>query len=88
MRQEPTVVTSENEPLQGEGEVMASERTGLLVIRTWVEPGSSRPLRAQVRLTRDVSAGFERTLTLARADAVSAVVQEWLADVSCEAELT
>jgi hypothetical protein len=58
--------------------------TGLLIIRAWVEPGSSEPLRAQLRLTNDVSAGIERTLTLSRADKVCAAVGEWLADImSC-----
>ncbi|HEX8770495.1 MAG TPA: hypothetical protein VF711_06990, partial [Acidimicrobiales bacterium] len=46
----------------------AGDPTGLLVIRAWVERGSSEPLRAQIRLSTDVSAGFERTLTVARAD--------------------
>ncbi|MDP8937733.1 MAG: hypothetical protein M3O23_08410 [Actinomycetota bacterium] len=54
------------------------DRTGLLIIRTWVEDGSSAPLRAQLRFSSDVSAGFERTLTLARAEEVAATVQEWL----------
>ena len=65
---------------------MASDRTGLLVIRAWVEEGSSQPLRAQLRFSGDVSAGFERTLTLARPEEVGATVQEWLADIVSEAE--
>lgn len=60
---------------------MTGERTGLLIIRAWVEQGSSEPLRAQLRLTGDVSSGIERTFTLAHPDAVCAVVQEWLTDV-------
>ncbi len=43
-----------------------------------MEDGSSAPLRAQLRFSSDVSAGFERTLTLARAEEVAATVQEWL----------
>ena len=58
-----------------------TERTGLLIIRAWTEQGSSEPLRVQVRLSTDVSAGFERTLKLARAEAVCAAVEEWLADI-------
>lgn len=56
-----------------------TDRTGLLIIRAWTEPGSTEPLRAQVRLTTDISAGFERTLTLSRSADVCAVVREWLA---------
>ena len=54
---------------------------GLLIIRAWVEDGSDEPLRAEVRITNDVSAGFQRTVTLARADEVRATVEAWLADV-------
>jgi len=55
-----------------------THRTGLLIIRAWVEPGSTRPLRAQIRITEDVSAGMERTVTLAQPSAVGAVVDGWL----------
>ncbi len=60
---------------------MASDRTALLIIRAWMEEGSPEPLRAQIRLTSDVSSGFERTLTLAQADEVCATVKAWLAEV-------
>ena len=66
-------------------DAMSSDRTGLLIIRAWIEEGSSEPLRAQVRLSTDVSTGFERTLTLARPEAVCDTVQEWLADILSEA---
>ncbi len=68
-------------------EAMPSDRTGLLIIRAWIEEGSSEPLRAQVRISTDVSSGIERTLTLVRADAVGVTVQEWLADILSEAAL-
>ncbi|MDQ6728223.1 MAG: hypothetical protein M3066_18990 [Actinomycetota bacterium] len=54
------------------------DRTGLLIIRAWIEDGSPEPLRAQIRLGADVTAGFERTLTLADPDEICAVVEEWL----------
>jgi len=63
---------------------MAIDRTGLLIIRAWIEPGSSEPLRAEVRIVSDVAAGIERTLTLSRADAVCAAVRDWLDDISCD----
>ncbi len=65
---------------------MASDRTGLLIIRAWIEEGSSEPLRAQIRLTGDVSIGFERELTLVRPEEVCDAVREWLADISSDAE--
>ena len=58
-----------------------SDKTGLLIIRAWVEVGSSKPLRADVRATTDVSAGFDRAMTHARAEEVGATVQKWLTDV-------
>jgi hypothetical protein len=60
---------------------MTRSRTGLLIIRAWVEPGSSSPLRAELRLTTDVSEGFERSLTVAREEAVVEAVQAWLAEM-------
>ncbi len=63
-----------------EADETPGDRTGLLIIRAWVEEGPSEPLRAQVRLSSDVSAGFERTITLTRADDVCAAVRAWLAD--------
>jgi len=60
---------------------MDGDRSALLIIRAWVEPGSEEPLRAQLRMTGDVSMGIERTVTLARPDEVCAAVREWLAAV-------
>ena len=54
---------------------------GLLVIRAWVEEGSERPLRVEVRLTADTGRGFERELMLSELAPVEAVVHAWLADV-------
>ncbi len=60
---------------------MAGDPTGLLIIRSWIEPGSSEPLRAHIRVSTDLSAGIERTVTLARTADVCAMVQEWLDDM-------
>jgi len=59
---------------------MESDRTGLLIIRTWIEQGSSEPLRAEIRFVTDAAAGIEHTLTFTRPEAVAAAVQEWLTD--------
>jgi hypothetical protein len=60
---------------------MPLDHTGLLIIRAWVERGSSKPLRAQIRLTTDVASGFAREFTLADVNTVSAAVEDWLEDV-------
>lgn len=60
---------------------MTRTRTGLFIVRAWVEPGSSLPLRAQIRLTTDVSLGFQRSLTVAQVEAVAEAVQAWLSEM-------
>jgi hypothetical protein len=56
-------------------------RIGLLIIRVWIEPGSTSPLRAHIRLTVDVAKGFDQTLTVAQEEAVVAVVRAWMSEV-------
>jgi len=56
-------------------------RIGLFLIRAWIEPGSSSPLRAQIRRTTDVSQGFDQRLTVADEEAVVATVQAWLSEM-------
>jgi hypothetical protein len=56
-------------------------RTGLLIIRAWIEPESFSPLRAQIRRTIDVSRGFDASMTVAQKEAVVAAVQAWLSDI-------
>lgn len=53
-----------------------------MIIRAWVEEGSSKPLRAHIRLTGEVSAGFEQSLTLTESGEVCALVDAWLHEVS------
>jgi hypothetical protein len=60
---------------------MPLHRSGLLIIRAWLEPGSTRPLRAHLRLSTDIAAGFDREVTLANVDEVSSVVEGWLRDI-------
>jgi hypothetical protein len=64
---------------------VAKTRTGLLIIRAWAEPGSSSPLRVQIRLTTDVSRGVERSETITEADAAIEIVQIWLQDMATTA---
>jgi hypothetical protein len=60
---------------------MAFYPTGLLIIRAWLEPASSKPLRAQIRLTTNVSAGITSEMTLVEISSVSAQVEAWLHDI-------
>ena len=60
------------------GRVMASASNGLLIIRAWPEPGSTKPLRASVRYTDDVAEGISDEVTLADVDAVCTTVRDWL----------
>ena len=64
----------------GEG----TDRTGLMIIRAWVEEGSREPLRVQIRHTTDVSRGFQRTTNLSDAADASAAVEGWLMDIMAE----
>jgi hypothetical protein len=57
---------------------MSPYRSGLLIIRTWFERGSSKPLRAHIRSTTDVSNGFEQEVTSRDAASASEVVKTWL----------
>jgi hypothetical protein len=57
---------------------MRSQRTGLLIIRAWQEVGSTEPLRAQIRVTDDISIGIERTLNLVQPKSVNDVVDAWI----------
>ena len=60
---------------------MPTSRTGLLIIQAWIEEGSSEPLRAHIRLTTDVSSGFEQTMTLSQVPVVCEVLETWLGNV-------
>jgi hypothetical protein len=64
---------------------VAKTRAGLLIIRAWTEPGSSSPLRVQIRLTTDVSLGVEDSETITEADTVVEVVRAWLLEMAATA---
>jgi hypothetical protein len=54
---------------------------GLLVIRAWLEEGSERPLRVEVRMTTDSAYGFERELVFSVPEPVAALVPSWLEEL-------
>ena len=60
---------------------MRTDNTALLTIRAYVEPMSTSPLRAEVRLTTDVSIGIQLTVSLADPERVAQLVRAWLDDV-------
>lgn len=60
---------------------MPIARTGLLIIRARCEETSPQPLRAHIRLTTDISSGFEASMTLTQVAAVSKTVETWLDDI-------
>jgi hypothetical protein len=66
---------------------MTIYKTGLLIIRAWIERDSGKPLRAHLRTTTDVSKGFDREVTVADVPAATAEVEKWLGDVAAEDEL-
>lgn len=50
----------------------------LLTIRTWLEEGSSDPLRAEIRMTSDVSSGFQTVEVVAQRERVMDAVKAFL----------
>jgi hypothetical protein len=60
-----------------------SERcpVALLMVRAWREDGSDNPLRAEIRLTNDVSSGFQHQLTVADTEKVVEAVRAFLEEV-------
>ena len=53
----------------------------LLTIRAWCEEGSPNPLRAEIRMTSDVSSGFQDSMTLSQVPAVCEAVETWLGNL-------
>jgi hypothetical protein len=60
---------------------MARNALNLLLIRAWIEPGSTRPLRARVRVTSGFGNRFEQDLIFSEAGEVGATVEAWLEDI-------
>lgn len=61
---------------------MKAPPTGLMVIRVWIEEGSANPLRAVIRQTENVSAGFSSATTLSEAASVLDEVKAFLIKVT------
>lgn len=54
-----------------------AERTGVLVVRIWIE-GASGSLRARVTRTLDVEGGEETSQVAASAEQILSTVREWI----------
>lgn len=61
---------------------MPNSRTGMFIIRAWLEEGSAEPLRAHITLTNDVENGIEHAVTVTRADEVTNLVAAWIREVT------
>ena len=56
-----------------------------MIIRAWTEPGSEKPLRAEVREAAETGP-FGTQITLTDVGQVTALVERWLADIMAEVE--
>jgi hypothetical protein len=60
------------------------QRTGVLVVRVWIEAGDGG-LRARLTGTHDVAQGEETTETAATVDDVVAIVRSWVESFAARA---
>jgi hypothetical protein len=64
--------------------IVEGQRSGLLILRVNVEPQLVDRLRIHVRLTRDVSHGFDSTRSVTEIDDAVDLVREWLGAMAAE----
>jgi hypothetical protein len=55
-----------------------AERTGVLVIRAWIEPGPGGGLRARITRTLDVVERGETVTVASTRDEITKTVADWL----------
>jgi hypothetical protein len=58
------------------------ERTGVLVIRAWIESNGEQRLRARITRTDDLECSEQTRTVVATAEEITAAVTEWL-DALC-----
>lgn len=58
----------------------SSDRTGVLIVRLWIEANHTKGLRARITQTLDTMAGEEAVAVAASADDICAVVKRWVED--------
>lgn len=64
----------------------AETRTGVLVIRAWLEGDSKRDLRARVISTLDTNRNESESRVAASVDDVTNIVHEWLNELIAAAD--
>lgn len=62
----------------GQMKAPPSDRTGVLIVRLWIEVNHEKGLRARITQTLDTLAGEHSVAVVASADDVCAVVKEWV----------
>lgn len=62
-----------------------SDRTGVLVIRIWIEPAAPHEVRARITTSRDLTHGHDGVSAAGSVAEVEEVVSRWLRDFSAEA---
>jgi len=58
----------------------ATDRTGMLIVRLWIEPNHERGLRARITQTLDATAIEHSIAVAASVDDICAVVKLWVED--------
>lgn len=59
-------------------ESASPERSGVLVVRAWIEEDAERGLRARITSTLDIARGDEVVSLAARPEEIYEAVREWL----------
>jgi hypothetical protein len=62
--------------------VEVEDRTGVLVLRAWVECAGPRGFRARITFTADIDEGSEQVEVVASPKAAIAVVSRWLREIA------
>lgn len=58
----------------------SSDRSGVLIVRLWIEVNHPQGLRARITQTLDAMAGEESVAVAASADDICVVVKRWVED--------
>ena len=55
-----------------------TERSGVLVVRAWVEGGTPEGLRARITQSRDLTSGEQLVTTTAHVEEIIGTIRAWL----------
>lgn len=62
--------------------IRAPDRTGVMVVRLWLEASHETGLRARITRTVDAEVTEQKIAAAASSDAICAVVKEWVEEFS------